>query len=160
MVSPTASVLRVLAFLVGLFISLPVCGADATLGFQSVTALVPASNGDQSICVRAVRAITTTWGATNSELIQPIFTNNLRRSLARSATPLYIVHGHAVMPTIYRIPGDETWESQSSSGMAVTWLLGALLLVPITWATSVFWRTVDVPYAKFVRWMEERVTDV
>jgi hypothetical protein len=81
--------------------------------------------------------------------------------LARSATPLYLVHDYAVMPTIYRVTGDGTWESQSSSGIAVTWLLGALLLVPTTfWATSVFWRTVDVPCAKFVRWMEERVTDV
>jgi peptidoglycan/LPS O-acetylase OafA/YrhL len=154
-------------FLLGLYLcSVPVIGCESTTGFVTLTSLVPSCFPDRSAFIRSVGAILTTWSAANSESLKPIFTNRFSLYLGKISFALYLVHGnvlksllYSVMPIIYGITNDGTSEGISLSGLVQSWMLGALVVLPVTfWLSDVFWRGVDMPCVRFARWVESKVS--
>ena len=153
-------------FAFGLFLcSAPVFGSEETFGFHIAIWLVPSCFNDKSALVRAVGAIFVTWAAANSNLIKPIFTNRFSIYLGKISFALYLVHGNVLksllfsaMPTIYGITNDGTKADISTRGILVSWMLGAMLVLPVTfWLSDLFTRVVDLPCVNFARWFEGKV---
>ena len=155
-------------FVLGVFLcSAPVLGCEETFGFQTLVVLVSSCFPDKSAFIRSMGAILVTWAAANSDIIKPIFTNKFSIYLGKISFALYLVHGNVLksllfsaMPTIYGITNGGTKDDISTKSLVVSWMLGAMLVLPVTfWLSDLFMRGVDMPCVKFARWLEGKTLE-
>lgn len=155
-------------FFIGIYLaSVPVLGYESTLGYMTLCSWVPPSIHEKAWFIRSVGAVFITWSAANSETLKPFFTNRISTYLGQVSFALYLVHGnvlksiqYASMPWLYWIAGVEDIKTVSTKSLVTAWLIGLLLVLPVTfWLSDLFWRGVDIPCVRFSRWLEGKLTD-
>ncbi|KAK6212196.1 acyltransferase [Colletotrichum tabaci] len=96
------------------------------------------------------------------KMLQNIFVTPLAQYLADISYALYLVHGpvldvfsHRWMPVAWSLVGGSN--EAGVLGRVVAWVVGVVaLLVPVVWASDVFWRTIDVKSVELAHWIEAR----
>jgi peptidoglycan/LPS O-acetylase OafA/YrhL len=156
-------------FILGLYLcSVPTINCEETPGYRILSSLVPSCWSDKAAFIRSIGAVVVTWSAANAEILRPVFANSFALYLGKISYALYLVHGnvlktlgYSIMPTIYCLTNDGTKENLSQSSLIVSWILSAVVVVPVTFLLAdLFWRFVDMPSVKFARWIELRVSEV
>lgn len=157
-----------LLFFLGTYLaSVPVSGCDSTPGFVTLCSWVPSTVTDKGWFIRSIGAVSITWSAINSESLKSLFTNRFSLYLGQISFALYLVHGnvlkslqYASMPWIYSVTGIVDPDIASTHSMVAAWLIGLLGILPVTfWLSDLFWRWVDMPCVRFVRWLEGKLSD-
>lgn len=94
------------------------------------------------------------WSTSNDYLLQCIFTNRLSQYLGRISFSLYLVHGSIIHTLGYGLL-QSLWSTIGEDRKETCFVIMATCVTVVTiWWADVFMRLVDMPSAKFARWLE------
>lgn len=152
---------EILLFIGGLYLaSYPKFDGNETPGYRTLSNIVP-FRIEQDKWWQIIGGMIIVYSATNSRLVEEFFTGSFLQYLGEVSFPVYVVHGpilHSVgllvMSTSWKYMGRDTL-SQKVLNFAVS----AIIVIPVlSWVAYVFRKVVDIPCAKFSRWLEINVT--
>ncbi|OAP54913.1 hypothetical protein AYL99_10613 [Fonsecaea erecta] len=155
-----------LCFVVGLYIlSIPLVEPVTTPSYAFLARLLPTYIVEKNRLIRLFGAVVTTWACINSDIVSPIFNNEVAQYLGRISFALYLTHGmlirslgYVVIGRLRSLTGAYVREDTSLAQFMFIWLFGYVLMLPFFLCVAdLFWRTIDVPSVKLARDIERRL---
>ncbi|KIX97768.1 uncharacterized protein Z520_06546 [Fonsecaea multimorphosa CBS 102226] len=155
-----------LCFVVGLYIlSIPLVEPVTTPSYVFLARLLPTYIVEKNRLIRLLGAVITTWACINSDIVSPIFNNEIAQYLGRISFALYLTHGmlirslgYVVIGRLRSLTGAYVREDTSLAQFMFIWVFGYIMMLPFFLCVAdLFWRTIDVPSVKLARDIERRL---
>jgi peptidoglycan/LPS O-acetylase OafA/YrhL len=150
----------VAVFLIGIYLGgQPQHHLEHAPGWATLYSWIPSQVAHKQRYWVGWAAVLLVWSASNSPLIQRLFTNGPVQYLGKISFSLYLMHGpvthtigYASMDFIWRIIGEDTY-IKKEIGFCIA---AAIDVASAIWVADVFMRAVDIPTVKLAKWMEEK----
>ncbi|EPS42399.1 hypothetical protein H072_3601 [Dactylellina haptotyla CBS 200.50] len=149
---------------------------DSTTGFTYLTTLTPPRYSNQNECRfwMGIGAMLLCFSIVFLPKIQSILCWKLFQYLGRISFSLYLVHGTIIRSMGYAMVHwgwkqfgvSVLWQNDSvldnvkdlENRRALIVIVGFIITIPVTvWIADIFWRVVDSPSVKFVKWLESKL---